>query len=28
VTGKAIADLVAERPADIPLDALSPARFS
>lgn len=28
VTGKAIADLVAERPTDIPLDALSPARFS
>jgi D-amino-acid dehydrogenase len=28
VTGKAIADLVAERPADIPLDALSPERFS
>jgi len=28
VTGKAIADLVAERPSDIPLDALSPARFS
>jgi D-amino-acid dehydrogenase len=28
VTGKAIADLVAERPSDIPLDALSPERFS
>ena len=28
VTGKAIADLVAERPTEIPLDALSPARFS
>ena len=28
ITGKAIADLVAERPADIPLDDLSPARFS
>jgi D-amino-acid dehydrogenase len=28
MTGKAIADLVAERPSDLPLDALSPARFS
>ena len=28
VTGKAIADLVAERPTDIPLDAVSPTRFS
>ena len=28
VTGKAIADLVAERPTGIPLEALSPARFS
>jgi D-amino-acid dehydrogenase len=28
VTGKAIADLVAERPTDLPLDAVSPARFS
>jgi D-amino-acid dehydrogenase len=28
VTGKAIADLVAERPTEIPLEALSPARFS
>lgn len=28
VTGKAIADLVAERPTDMPLDAVSPARFS
>ena len=28
VTGKAIADLIAERPTDIPLEALSPARFS
>ena len=28
MTGKAIADLVAERPTDLPLDALSPARFS
>jgi len=28
VTGKAIADLVAERPTDVPLDAVSPARFS
>ncbi len=28
VTGKAIADLIAERPASIPLDAVSPARFS
>jgi len=27
ITGKAIADLVAERPTDLPLDALSPARF-
>jgi len=27
VTGKAIADLVAERPTDVPLDAVSPARF-
>lgn len=28
ITGKAIADLVAERPSDLPLDALSPNRFS
>lgn len=28
VTGKAIADLVAERPTDIPLNAVSPTRFS
>ena len=28
VTGKAIADLIAERPASIPLDAVSPTRFS
>ncbi len=28
MTGKAIADLVAERPSDLPLDAMSPARFS
>ena len=28
ITGKAIADLVAERPTDIPLDAVSPDRFS
>ena len=28
VTGKAIADLVAERPTDVPLDAVSPTRFS
>jgi D-amino-acid dehydrogenase len=28
VTGKAIADLVAEKPATLPLDALSPTRFS
>ena len=28
MTGKAIADLVAERPSDLPLTALSPARFS
>ena len=28
MTGKAIADLVAERPSKLPLDALSPARFS
>jgi D-amino-acid dehydrogenase len=28
VTGKAIADLVAERPTDIPLDAVAPTRFS
>jgi len=28
MTGKAIADLVAERPSDLPLEALSPARFS
>lgn len=27
MTGKAIADLVAERPSDLPLEALSPARF-
>jgi D-amino-acid dehydrogenase len=27
VTGKAIADLVAERASDLPLDALSPTRF-
>lgn len=27
MTGKAIADLLAERPTDLPLDALSPARF-
>lgn len=27
MTGKAIADLVAERPSDLPLDALSPTRF-
>jgi len=28
MTGRAIADLVAERPSDLPLEALSPARFS
>lgn len=28
VTGKAIADLVADRPASIPLDAVSPSRFT
>jgi len=28
VTGKAIADIVAERATDIPLDAVSPSRFS
>ena len=28
MTGKAIADLVAERPSNLPLEALSPARFS
>lgn len=28
VTGHLIADLVAERPTDLPLDAVSPARFS
>ena len=28
VTGKMIADIVAERPSDLPLAALSPARFS
>jgi len=28
VTGKAIADLVAERPTQLPLDAVSPTRFS
>jgi len=28
MTGKAIADLVAERPSDLPMEALSPARFS
>lgn len=28
VTGKAIADLVAERTSEVPLDAVSPARFS
>jgi len=28
VTGMAIADLIAERPTDLPLDAVSPARFS
>lgn len=28
VTGKAIAELVAEKPTDLPLQALSPARFS
>ncbi len=28
VTGKLIADLIAERPTDLPLDAVSPARFS
>jgi D-amino-acid dehydrogenase len=28
VTGNAIADLIAERPTEIPLDAVSPARFS
>ena len=28
VTGKAIADLVAERPTEIPLNAVSPTRFS
>lgn len=28
VTGKAIAELVAEEPTSVPLDALSPARFS
>jgi D-amino-acid dehydrogenase len=27
VTGKMIADLVAERPTELPLEALSPARF-
>ena len=27
VTGKIIADLVAERDTDLPLDAVSPARF-
>ena len=27
MTGKAIADLVAERPTDLPMDALSPTRF-
>jgi glycine/D-amino acid oxidase-like deaminating enzyme len=27
VTGKAIADLVAERASDLPLNALSPTRF-
>jgi D-amino-acid dehydrogenase len=27
MTGKAIADLLAERPTDLPLDALSPTRF-
>jgi len=26
-TGKTISDLVAERPTDLPLDALSPTRF-
>jgi D-amino-acid dehydrogenase len=28
VTGRIIADLIAERPTDFPLDAVSPARFS
>jgi D-amino-acid dehydrogenase len=28
VTGKTIADIVAERQTDVPLDALSPTRFS
>ena len=28
VTGKLIADLVAERPTDLPLEAISPARFN
>ncbi len=28
ITGQAIADLVAERPTEIPLDAVSPTRFS
>ncbi len=28
VTGKLVADLVAERPTDLPIDALSPARFA
>ena len=27
VTGKIIADLVAERPTELPVDAVSPARF-
>jgi D-amino-acid dehydrogenase len=28
VTGMLIADLVAERPSDLPVEALSPTRFS
>jgi D-amino-acid dehydrogenase len=28
VTGHLIADLIAERPTDLPLDAVSPTRFS
>jgi D-amino-acid dehydrogenase len=28
VTGRMIADLISERPSDLPVDALSPARFA